>query len=94
MKIDTASGPTLKEEEEERKPLPDIAAWNFAGAAKMPGGTLAWIWTLSENHGEKTNAYTFYTAQADGRPLKLVMAGVNLFSGRYEVGQVQTPSSP
>ncbi len=64
------------------QPLPDISAWSYSGAAKMPGGTLAYVWTLVENHEQKTNTYTFYTAQNGGQPLKLVMAGVNILAGR------------
>ncbi|GAX81533.1 hypothetical protein CEUSTIGMA_g8961.t1 [Chlamydomonas eustigma] len=86
LKINNTVGPTslqVSEDEGLQPPLPDISNWLFSGAAKLPNGMLAYVWTLTENHQEKTNTYTFYTAQEDGRPLKLYMAGVNILSGSH-----------
>ncbi|KAG2424481.1 hypothetical protein HXX76_014533 [Chlamydomonas incerta] len=62
-------------------PLPDIRAWTYAGTAQV-GNAQALVWQLSEKHGDKTAAYSFYTAP-NGWPLRFHMLGVNVLTGSH-----------
>ncbi|KAG1670521.1 hypothetical protein FOA52_015386 [Chlamydomonas sp. UWO 241] len=83
--VNSTAGPTADgglAHEDKVVVLPDISSWLYAGRSHVKG-TPAHAWMLQDNQMEKTSTYTFYTGVSDGRPLSLVMAGVNLLSGSH-----------
>eukprot|EP00195_Chlamydomonas_chlamydogama_P002652 CAMPEP_0202921880 /NCGR_PEP_ID=MMETSP1392-20130828/77617_1 /ASSEMBLY_ACC=CAM_ASM_000868 /TAXON_ID=225041 /ORGANISM="Chlamydomonas chlamydogama, Strain SAG 11-48b" /LENGTH=614 /DNA_ID=CAMNT_0049615479 /DNA_START=109 /DNA_END=1953 /DNA_ORIENTATION=+ len=84
--FNNTAGPTLGSllgYDKSDSPLPDISQWLYAGSTKVAGGVAAYMWQLTQRHAEKTNTYVLYTAQQDGRPLKLYMIGVNILTGSH-----------
>jgi hypothetical protein len=85
--VDNPFGPTfgmsLSSESKSLNPLPDLSNWAYAGESHMAGGTEAYIWIWNAKHEERQDTYTFYTAKSDGRPLRIHMSGVNLFTGSH-----------
>lgn len=79
-------GPRAAHDEDDYFPpfLPDLSVggWEYAGTIELEGERVQ-LWQSQLQEGTKTSQYTWYTAEADGRPLKFLTIGVNYFTGGH-----------
>lgn len=61
------------------QPLPDVSDWEYAGTAHV-GSKHALVWSSNLRVGEKVESYKLMATE-EGKPLKLIMMGMNLMTG-------------